>query len=481
MTNNSGRMFSEQRIRGGLRMMFFLSFGMSCLLSPSVNAQNLGSPANYNVTVSGSTVTTTQVYSNAYIDATALVGSLTDFCSILNAALSQLSTYPSNGGVIDARGVQPGPTSQGGLNLKACTVSPWSSISTPAVVLLPPGTILTQVPWVLPPGARLIGEGGEDPGSPTDSSVTRTIIQACSSATQTNCTAKFSGSQIVKMTGSACTGGFGVSIEDLVLDGNSLAIDGVDNINCQEHSYVKHVTIYRALDIGISVSSTAQNSGPYSNITFDLDTQTPTSSTYCAYIQATTRGIQKITCTTGATGVTGYDTGTNAIWLASGATNNTVEDVRIEGFAVGVYVGASSVVVKNVDGDTNWRGGSAPAVYVVEIGSGVANVALIGVSNNCTVNCSSAYSINDTPEGQTLKDQFVAMYALGNALAGTTNVYSRFTTSPSLASWSVGTAVPNTTTYTCPAKGSLYANMAPGSGPVLYVCSAYTGHWYGVD
>ena len=67
---------------------------------------------------------------------------------------------------------------------------------------------------------------------------------------------------MVQMQGSSCTGGFGVSIQDLVLDGNNKAVDGVDNVNCQEHSYIKHVTIYRAMNIGISVGSGAQNSGP---------------------------------------------------------------------------------------------------------------------------------------------------------------------------------------------------------------------------
>ena len=153
--------------------------------------------------------------------------------------------------------------------------------------------------------------------------------------------------------------------------------------------------------------------------------------------------------------------------------------MRIEGFAIGVYVAASNVVVKNVDGATNPKGTSFP-VYVVELDTGATNVALMGISNNCSQNCGSAYSVKDVPENATLlKDQFVAIYALGVALPGTTsNVYSRFTTSPAVANWSVGSS---SASGACTAKGSLYSNTAPSSGnPALYVCSAFNGQWEAV-
>jgi hypothetical protein len=423
-----------------------------------------GDPLTYNVDVSNNPV---QTYSRAYIDASAskIVQTATDFCTILNTALKALqSFYTNGGGVIDARGVSPAGLASCGNSFTA-TGNPWKSITVPSIVLLPAGTIATNATWILPAGTKLIGEGGEDPGL-SDNKVGRTILQ--SSAT--------SGAiiQMGSTTGgcSLASGHAEVSIENLVVDGKGSAIDGIDNINCGEFSTVKHVAIYHVMGVGLSVSSAAQNSGPYTDITFDTDGTTLTTGTSCANIAASTRGLQKVTCTTGATSLTALDAGTYAIYLS--AAGNTVQDVRIEGFATGVYVGASNVVVKNVDGDTNPRGSSAQ-VYVVQIASGATDVAIMGVTNNCSQslgNCQYSYTIYDGPSNALLPystNQFVAMYVLGNALPGAANSYSRYTTSPTVANWSVGS---NGASGKCTAPGSLYSNTG-GTTPALSVCSAY--------
>ena len=46
---------------------------------------------------------------------------------------------------------------------------------------------------------------------------------------------------------------------------------GTSNAESQANSYVDHVSLYRISGIGLSVTGTANDSGPYSNIIFDPD------------------------------------------------------------------------------------------------------------------------------------------------------------------------------------------------------------------
>jgi hypothetical protein len=410
----------------------------------------------------------TQMNSHAYIDATAFVGTHTDFCTILNQALQALNGRSTGTtGVIDARGVNPATLT--------CNSNPWGSfgpVAPTAVVLLPAGTIKTNATWVLPSGTRLIGEGGEDPGS-NPNATARTTLQAQSLFTP----------MIQMGNSSPCKG---VVVEDLVLDGNKQAVDGIDNQYCQELSYINHVSIYQATAKGLNIFNSAQNSGPYTNITFDLGNAIPTSSTVCAYVAVSTRGIRGMTCTAGITA-----TSTDAIQVVSTGSGNSIEDVRIEGFQNGVYVNASDVVLMNILGDSTTKN-TSQIVSVVNIASAtVANVVLIGISNNCSTssNCGTS-SNNDSVTDNTANpvlhlpvtsDPFVAMYSVGNKIAvGTGNAVSRYTTSSSVPSWLVG-AGPIAPGTVCnappmsPVAGSLYSNASSGDG--LYVCSISASQW----
>ena len=73
----------------------------------------------------------------------------------------------------------------------------------------------------------------------------------------------------IARSGPVCTG---IALEHLTLDGQGQAINGIANAESQANSYVDHVSLYRILGIGLSVSGTANDSGPYSNITFDPHT-----------------------------------------------------------------------------------------------------------------------------------------------------------------------------------------------------------------
>lgn len=451
----------------------FVALAVLLWLQPiSLRAQKLqGDPAVYGKTGS-------QAYSPAYIDAVAFVGTSTDMCTVLNLALAALSSttnYTGGAGIVDARGLNPASLT--------CNNNPWSTFSSaspapPSVVLLPAGTIKATTSWTLWPGTRLIGEGGEDPGM-NNASVARTTIQAQTSTFTLE-------TPIIQMgVGANCVG---VVVEDLVLDGQGLDINGIDNQYCGDGSYVKNVTFYQIIGIGLNVYNTndpntvsSANSGPYSNITFDLGTALPASATRCVYLNTNTRGIHGMTCTANSYTAVAVD----GIQLASGASGNSIEDVRIEGFQNGVYIPVSDVVMKNILGDSKTKN-ATQIVSVVNIVSGATNVALIGITNNCSATQSCGTSsdndtITDGSTGQHIRvttDPFVAMYVLGNKITvGASNAYSRYTTSPSVANWSVGTSAISITPPTaCSSPGSLYSNSSSSANPGLYVCSV-GGQW----
>lgn len=422
--------------------------------------------------------------SHVYIDASAFVGtSSTDFCTVLNTALSKIPSGST--ALVDARGLYSGSfsnlTTTCPSSNDSTTANPWYNISTGSIVLLPAGIIQIPETWILPSGTKLIGQGGEDPG--TGSGVTRTTIQAQSGfATGTN------GAPMLKMgTGVGCTG---TSIEDLVLDGNKVSnLNGIDNGYCTDQSYVKRVTIYQVLDNGLNVydgndplGNNAAMSGPYSDIIFDTGAGTVSTTTIGAYLNYATHGIHGMTCTTGSTTVT--EAGTCIQVAASG---NSVQDVRVEGLMTGVSVTASNVVVVNVDGDTNPRT-STSTIDVVVIGA-VQNVVVMGISNNCVSNCTDKNdaTIKDNATSTNLTvatDPYVGLYVVGAKLASVSSTsFSRYSTSPSAATWisgnqSVsGTPCTNTVNSVVYGLGSLYSNTSNGN---LYVCSVTNGEWESV-
>jgi hypothetical protein len=132
----------------------------------------------------------------------------------------------------------------------------------------------------------------------------------------------------------------GIAVERLTLDGQGQlgqSVNGIANTESQANTYVDHVSLYRILGTGLSVSGTANDSGPYSNITFDLGGVSGTSSTVCAKINGLsgTRGIHGLSCTAE------NNDPPAAVLLDS--SNNSIEDVRIVGFYDGIRVGCRKV------------------------------------------------------------------------------------------------------------------------------------------
>jgi len=271
--------------------------------------------------------------SPSFIDASMFASPGGNLCGVLNSVLTS-KNYPAAGAVVDARGLANSnpPTS---MTCTTANPSPWAGIANPlpSTILLPAtGGILPNLAnpiiipstWIVPANTRLVGEGD---GIPSNGLTPGTTIQAASG---------FSGTMI--QFGSAAS--TGIAVERLTLDGQGQlgqSVSGIVNTESQANSYVDHVSLYRILGTGLSVSGTANDSGPYSNITFDLGGVSGTSSTVCAKINGLsgTRGIHGLSCTAE------NNDPPAAVLLDS--SNNSIEDVRIVGFYDGIRVGCRKV------------------------------------------------------------------------------------------------------------------------------------------
>jgi hypothetical protein len=416
-----------------------LALALCLPFPPQVQAQTAGNNAVCSSSGTGcSNLSSQTTGSGAFIDATAVGGS-GDICARIYSIL--LPPGFVSGAVIDARGI--------GSNLTCASgTSPWYNSSNgyqnkASTILLPAQTIVIKYPWILPSGTKVIGEGT---GS--------TIIQRCNGI---SCFG--SGDWMIEFGSSSATG---ISVEDLTVDGiNETSPGGILNQYAQDSSYVDHVDLYRILGTGLEITGSAQNSGPYSNITYNTN-GVASSSAVCVdlyNVSGGTRGIHGLTCL-GDTN----DRSPVAVYLDS--SNNSLEDVRIAGFSEGILVGsqasAQSNVLVNILGDTNNNALQTP-VYVILISANtvtnvISDLSVMGVTNLGAGG--TIYSIYDETTSTYLQDSNVAMYALGKSTA---DGYSRFTTSPNAATWVVGGSTP---IGSC-APGSLYSDTSSGA---LYVC-----------
>jgi hypothetical protein len=396
-------------------------------------------------------------WSAAYIDAAPFSTTSNDICTTLFDIISPTAFV--SGTVVDARGINASNSKHDSTNSDLlCADTPWaqgsSSTAHSATILLPAATIEVSAQWVLPTRTRLIGEG------PGGTGAGATTLAACDS---TSCTTTFPSNLAVLKMGAAA-GANGISIENLAINGNSVAgVSGIANSLSQQLSYVNHVSMYNILGTGLSVA--AANSGPYSDISFSAGG----SNSICVSIQGATTntsGFEGITCT----GPTSSPFPNIAIVV--NAPNNMVRDVQVSGFTNGVIVGNSTTVPVQSVVLSNIRGG-AHVTNVVNIvnGDGTSNVVATGIYRNGATN---AIEDQTLPSGsQLITDGSVAIYVLGDKMGGAA-AYSRFTTSPdtNVVNWSVGATTPGSS---CTNTGSLYSNTAGGAGTTWYTCAG--GQW----
>lgn len=305
--------------------------------------------AQQNAVCGGTTQCGTPLSSPAFLDASVPGIRGTDICQSIRNIIGP-SSYPAIGAVIDARGL---PMIQGVSMTCAPGTSPWFDGSSnyakkPSTILLPAGTITIPATWVLPAGTKLIGEGSQDPPNSIPIPLPgATVIQACTSSLPGCNNANFSGAMIEfgrACPDAQCTGTVnGVSVENVLLNGNDLNITGIQNAEGQELTYVDRVSLYQIMGIGLQVTLNATHSGPYSNLTFDTGSFSPNSSTNCAQINVNgTRGLHGLTC------IGESANGFNAVLLDS--SNNSLEDIRIIGFDDGIVVGSPTEALRSSPG-----------------------------------------------------------------------------------------------------------------------------------
>jgi hypothetical protein len=258
-----------------------------------------------------------------------------------------------------------------------------------------------------------------------------------------------------------------------MLDGNGVtALNGIVNQYSEELTYVNRVNLYQILGTGLSLvspgSTGANNSGPYSNISFSTNGG-GAAGTVCTSISgARTRGIRGLTCTADST---------PSAAVTLDGNSNSIEDVHIEGFKDGILIGSNESSAGNILANINGGTTAGPTSNLIHISSlnAVTDLSIVGVYNEDPG--VTPTTIQDDVTSTTLTDTSVGMYVLGETVG--TSGASRFSTSPNAVTWGVGAGAPS---GTCKA-GSLYSNTSPlGTSTTLYVCvpSTLSNVWTGL-
>jgi hypothetical protein len=447
------------RVLLGIAIMF-----LSCLpaLLPVAAGQSAGNNGVYNSSgsVTGST---------AYIDASAFASTSTDICATI---YNILASNPNS--VIDARGLSSANSNMI-CGSTTTTSTPWmqgtSTTSNASTILLPAGKISIYQGWVLPSRTRIIGEGN----NPTPGG---TIIQACKSSV--GCSGAFtSGGTMLTMgssSSSVCDDGgtagqcSGVSIEGLLLEGNSQSVNGIVNEHAGQSSYVDHVNLHFIEGTALQVSgSQAQDSGPYANIAVSTGSSYATGTLCAQFDTSSTRGLHGLTCTAAS----GSGTGPSAA-VTLDSNYNTIEDIHIEGFQDGILIGSASSAEGNTIASFNGAGGSGGMTNVVHVSPSnpVSDLSIFGIAGYAG-SYPVTNTLKDEQSGTTLSvgtNPVVGVYVLGEQITGTE--YYRLTNSPtSTPAWGFGSTTPGSATC---ALGSIYSNTGGSSGSTLYFCT-YNG------
>jgi hypothetical protein len=445
-------------------------------------------------TVYGSCNNTAEQGSFAMVDASQFPGT-GDICAQIYAAFSAFminnNNAPTNGIVVDARGIAPSDCTSG---------SPWrgwgfqsNGNPLPNVVLLPSGIIPIHGTWIMPSDTRLIGQG---PGTLGTNGV---LLGGTTLQVDTT----FAGSEMIDMgPASSSPGAYcssfgnlfncpGVQIEHLRIDGSGKSVSGIVNYWGQELSHVEDVAFSNlsgtALTLygntaGTNGSYSANNSGPYSNLTM-------TGVNQCLNINGTygTRGVHGLYCSA---------TGSPAISID--APNNTLEDITLLGGGTiqaedGILVGGNAPAQNNLlfnirslfpSGQAGFSNlihlrnaanplGTCPATTTGGSSTyNVCDITIMGVTNGTGGN-----TINDEVGGTALTDPSLGMYILGepvqtgvstNAPINSFLGYSHFTTSPNWPSWAVGPS--QRQGASCTGVGSLFS--ATSGSTTLWECES---------
>jgi hypothetical protein len=462
-----------------------LSYGSSAQAPQSPPLSTLGVKIICGASSNSSTCGTPYYDSYAVIDASVFPGAT--LCAQINAVQTWINnnlpvgtdglgtTYPLHY-LVDARGIT------GAALTCASGETPFDKVKSQGsagykigsmVLLLPAGKIAIQTVWNIPAWIELIGVGA---GDVAGANSYQTVIQVPANTTWPT------GTAILTINGASCCNDvFSVQtwIKNLVLDGNGDTINGINDVVAGSGALVDHVGLYRIggtglLIGGLNTSQAAQNSGPYTNITFDVGSIVTNANTSCLQIQGSvaTKGIHSFRCIS-------HDTNALA-GIRIDSSNNTIEDVILQGFYDGILIGAngpaSSNYIANVV-DTSVSTQYWSTVHIANTHP-VADLSIVGVSNDCTVANSQpckTVTIQDDWNTAAISDTIVGAYMIGNR--NSTGAFSRFSTSTQVSAqvsttnvpvWLTGTTVPATNSA-CTTVGTLYSNP---SG--LWLCANTT-------
>jgi hypothetical protein len=264
---------------------------------------------------------------------------------------------------------------------------------------------------------------------------------------------------------------------------------------------VADVNINNALLAGVIIGAPTANqpgatgSGPYSNLNISCPGPVSAcSNQICIQIQAQTRGVHGITCVATSNPNT---LPLGAIYLD--ASNNTIEDVHVEGFNDAIVVGDLNVPVSgNTILNVTGAYGKGPVREVVHIckpgmqtgacstsNGQVTDLTLKGIRSvgSGTPPSLSAVTIQDDVTGTAINSStgigYVGLYVLGEALLNGGNSpvgYSRFTTSPvnnsagGVPTWGSGASPANSSACN---TGVVYSNTNGSSNSTIFVCSKW--------
>jgi hypothetical protein len=331
-------------------------------------------------------------------------------------------------------------------------------------LLLPAQTINISTPWSIPQDVEIIGSATTDV---TQSEATQTVIAATGAWT--------AGTAMIQINTTPCCHFIwspDIKIDNLVLDGKGQNIIGISDTTAGPGVRVNHVGLFRLAGTGLYISG-ATDSGPYTDITFDVGNTTTNAGTTCAQIinSGGTKGIHGLRCIS-------YDTNA-AAGLRIDSSDNTIENVVVQGFQDGVLIGSQGAAQNNHL--SNIVDSTSPTQYHSSVHitntNPVTDLTIVGVNNECMPNTScKQVTIQDDVTSSTISDTVVGTYFLGNENV-TTAGYSRFSSTvsvssgPNVPTWLIGTVAP--TNASCSSVGTLYSNTI-GSGAGLWVCANTT-------
>ncbi len=260
-------------------------------------------------------------------------------------------------------------------------------------LLFPAGTYGVSGTVIIPNKTQIYGVGRGDPGG------VNTVIKALP--------AFLPGEAVVEM-GPPPGPNFGIEVENLTIDGASVAGTCLANRYAQELSFGRNLLLINCGVRGLLVSHVGQNSGPFENLEIDEGAgATVNTNTVCVQVSSAGafRGIHGLTCNGGS-----HYASRPAVALALDGTG-VYQDIHVEHFGTAVTLGNAA---NSADGLIFADGSFGP-----DVATGLAITSAPGVNNqNLTllgISCTGCTTLlSDAMTGTKISDTSLGWYLLGN-------------------------------------------------------------------